>query len=52
MKKLLEYTKLSGTQMCKTDVVYRLLCMLADTDHYRLREETDCQYGRVKLYLQ
>ena len=42
----------SGTQMCKTDIVYRLICTLADTDHHGLREETDCQYRKVKPYLQ
>jgi len=26
--------------MCKTDIVCRLLCTLADTDHHGLREET------------
>ena len=51
-EKPLEYIKLSGTQMCKTDIVYRLLCTLADTDHHGLREETDCQYQKVKPYLQ
>ena len=35
-EKPLEYIKLSGTQMCKTDIVYRLLCTLADTDHHGL----------------
>ena len=37
----------SGTQMCKTDIVYRLLCMLAVTDHHGLREEMDYQYRKV-----
>ena len=51
-EKPLEYIKLSGTQICKMDIVYRLLYTLADMDHHGLREETDCQYRKVKLYLQ
>ena len=37
----------SGTQLYKTNIVYRLQCTLADTDQHKLREETDCQYRRV-----
>jgi len=51
----LENIMLNGTQMCKTDIVYRLLCTLADTDHHGLREETNCQCRKVKniyVYLQ
>jgi len=50
-EKPLEYKKLSGT-LYKTDIAYRLLCTFADTDQHGLKEEMDCQYRKVKLYLQ